>query len=134
MAGTLFFGAINELERQLRAHEQHLPSVLILHLNRVFWIDASGVHALEQFIERCLARGIVPILVHDSEAVRAILERTGVLDHIDEGFVARDLPEALKSAGDLLAKYFCQKRGCALRKGSIPSCRLCPLPPHEGKA
>ena len=133
MAGTLFFGAISELERQLRSHEQQLPSVLILHLNRVFWIDASGVHALEQFMERCLARGIVPILVHDSEAVRAILERTGVLDHMGEGFIARDLPEALNSAGSLLEQHFCRKRGCS-RKGADAACRLCLLPPYEGKA
>jgi len=134
MAGTLFFGAINELERQLRAHEQQLPSVLILHLNRVFWIDASGVHTLEQFIERCLARGIVPILVHDNKSVRTILERTGILDHLGEGFVASDLPEALDSAGVLLAKYFCRKRGSGIRKEGACSCHLCPLPQREGKA
>ena len=133
MAGTLFFGAINELERQLRAHEQHMPNVLILHLNRVFWIDASGVSALEQFIERCLARGIIPILVHDSDAVRAILERTGVLEHLGEGFMARDLPEALSSAGSLLGQYFCRKRS-GTRQVRDPACRFCPLPTHEGKA
>ena len=137
MAGTLFFGAINELERQLRAYEQQWPSVLILHLNRVFWIDASGVHAMEQFIERCLAGGIVPILVHDSEPVRAILERTGVLDHLGEGFVARDLPDALAFAENLLTKSFCRKSASAHGEGDMPVCscltRFCPLL-HEGTA
>ncbi len=137
MAGTLFFGAIKELERQLREHEREFPDVLILHLNRVFWIDASGVHALEQFFERCLARGVVPILVHDNESVRAILERTGVLDHLGEGFVARDLPDALTFAGSLLAKRFCRQgdgadvnsdNGAKLGPDS-PACR-CPLKCH----
>jgi len=132
MAGTLFFGAINELERQLREYERHLPKVLILHLNRVFWIDASGVHALEQFFERCLARGIVPILVHDSDAVRAILERTGVLDHLGEGFVADELHDALAFAQTLLTKHFCQKDECAAKDVCL---RLAPsLPPHAGHA
>jgi SulP family sulfate permease len=134
MAGTLFFGAINELERQLREYERHLPDVLILHLNRVFWIDASGVRALEQFIERCLARGIVPILVHDSEAVRAILERTGVLDHLGEGFVAHELQDALAFAGSLIAKHCCRKGDCGRMETGVPSCRpakFCTLPPHE---
>jgi SulP family sulfate permease len=138
MAGTLFFGAINELERQLREHERQLPRILILHLNRVFWIDASGAHALEQFFERCLARGIVPILVHDSEAVRALLERTGMLDHLGEGFVARDLPDALDFAGSLLAKHCCLKGGCARAEGAAPAClrpaHIRPVPPHEGDA
>jgi SulP family sulfate permease len=133
MAGSLFFGAISELERQLRQYEQHLPGVLILHLNRVFWIDASGVHALEQFFERCLARGIVPILVHDSESVREILERTGVLDHLGEGFVARELHDALGFAERLLEKSFCRRGDCARAEGDL-CLRLagCPLPPHEG--
>jgi len=138
MAGSLFFGAISELERQLRHYEQHLPGVLILHLNRVFWIDASGVHALEQFFERCLARGIVPILVHDSENVREILARTGVLDHLGEGFVARELHDALAFAERLLTKSFCRSDDCARAEGERPAClRLAqshPLPPQAGHA
>ena len=132
MAGTLFFGAISELERQLREHERHLPKILILHLNRVFWIDASGVHALEQFFERCLARGIVPILVHDSEAVRAILARTGALDHLGEGFVADELHDALAFAENLLAKFFCRRGECAAGDACL---RLAPSPlPQEVNA
>ena len=131
MAGTLFFGAINELERQLRAHEQQLPSVLILHLNRVFWIDASGVHTLQHFIERCLARGIVPILVHDHESVRRIIERAGVLDHLGEGFLFRDLDEALTAAGNLLGKHFCHKHGATSETEDDAACHLCPLSPHQ---
>jgi len=138
MSGTLFFGAINTLERQLRAHESHFPKVLILHLNRVFWIDASGVHALNQFIERCLARGIVTILVHDNESVRAILERTGVLDHLGEGFVARDLHDALGFADSLLVNTFCRQSACACAAEGASQCRClarsCVLPLHEGDA
>ena len=125
MAGTLFFGAINELERQLRTYEDHLPDVLILHLNRVFWIDASGVHTLQQFIERCLARGIMPILVHDHESVRTIIERAGVLDHLGEGFLLRDLDEALSTAEKLLDKHFC-RQGANDNKDNA-ACSLCPI-------
>jgi len=111
---------------------------LILHLNRVFWIDASGVYALCQFIERCLARGIVPILVHDSEAVRAIFARTGVLDHLGKGFVARDLHDALTSAGNLLASNLCRQGDCAHAEEGASPCmclaHFCPSPPHEGNA
>jgi hypothetical protein len=89
------------------------------------------VHALEQFFERCLARGIVPILVHDSEAVRAVLTRTGVLDHLGEGFVADELHDALAFAGALLAKHFCRKGDCAAGAACL---RPSPLPPREGNA
>jgi SulP family sulfate permease len=127
MSGTLFFGAISKLERQLREHERDFPRILVLHLNRVFWIDASGVHALGQFFERCLARGLIPVLVHDSEAVCAILERTGMLDHLGEGFVARDLHDALAFAKSLLEKRLCRQGGCA-REGGEVSCPFPALP------
>ena len=77
--GTLFFGAIHELERSLHSVEETPPRVLILHLSRVFWLDASGAHALEQFIERCHARSVPIILVCGCPQVRDILQRTGLV-------------------------------------------------------
>ena len=56
--GTLFFGAIHELERLLYAEDSEPTQLVVLHLSRVFWIDASGAHALSQFVERCYARSL----------------------------------------------------------------------------
>ena len=54
--GTLFFGAIHELERQLYEEDREPARLVVLSLTRVFWLDASGAHALAQFVERCYAR------------------------------------------------------------------------------
>lgn len=94
--GVLFFGAIQELEARLRKAELRKTQVAVLSLSRVFWLDASGVHALEHFIERSLARDISVVLVVGNEQVMAILQRSGLLDMLHGGFVAHTLAEGLE--------------------------------------
>lgn len=117
--GTLFFGAISELETRLRMQDSKDCRVVVLHLARVFWVDASGVYALEQFVERCYARSTPLILVVGSENVEAILQRTGLLSHLGEGFMVRTLHEGLLFAHNLLCKSKCEgcDAACALGKG-----------------
>lgn len=119
--GTLFFGAIHELERRLHSVEEAPPRVLVLHLSRVFWLDASGAHALEQFIERCHAHSVPVILVCDCPQVRDILERTGLLDYLGDGFAANTLHEALDFARSLLQRSSRQPDRCPFRTSSTPT-------------
>lgn len=124
--GTLFFGAIHELERSLHSVEETPPRVLILHLSRVFWLDASGAHALEQFIERCHARSVPVILVCGCPQVRDILQRTGLLDYLGGGFAAETIYEALDFARSLLQHISCQEDRCYFR--SAPDATSSPAP------
>ncbi len=100
--GTLFFGAVHCLEEQLQKQEHKETKIITLNLARVFWIDASGAHALGHFAERCHAAGIPLIIITSDEAIYAILERTGVLDHIGEGFVLPNIVQGLGYARSLL--------------------------------
>ncbi|MBQ4568388.1 MAG: SulP family inorganic anion transporter [Desulfovibrio sp.] len=102
--GTLFFGAIHELERQLEAEEQQPARLVVLHLTRVFWLDASGAHALASFLERCHARSTPVILVVGSQNVRDVLARSRVLDGLSDGFVAGTTQEGLRMAVTLLRR------------------------------
>lgn len=132
--GTLFFGAISELERQLQQEEQKPARVVLLHLTRVFWIDASGAHALEQFTERCHARGI-PLVLVVNETVRSILARTGVLDHLGEGFAVETLEQGLRSAYALLhapPRRSCPDKAPACVTPAVTPWPGDPLPPGEG--
>ena len=110
--GTLFFGAIHELERQLQAEECEPARLVVLHLTRVFWLDASGAHALSQFVERCYAQSLPVILVVGSPAVRDILKRTGILDYLSNGFVAETTREGLRAAASLLERIVCRDGIC----------------------
>ncbi len=100
--GTLFFGAVNSLERQLREEETQDTKVITLNLARVFWIDASGAHALGHFAERCHATGIPLIIITNDDGICDILARTGVLKHIGEGFLLPNIVEGLSYARELL--------------------------------
>lgn len=110
--GTLFFGAIHELERQLYEEDEEPARLVVLHLTRVFWLDASGAHALSQFVERCYARSIPVILVVGSRSVQRILERTGILDYLSNGFVAETTNDGLRQAAALLNRVACRDDEC----------------------
>lgn len=110
--GTLFFGAIHELERQLYEEDDTPPRLVVLHLTRVFWLDASGAHALEQFLERCYARSVPVVLVVGSRNVRDILARTGVIDCLSDGFVADTLGDGLRIGVDMLDRHIRCHTGC----------------------
>lgn len=101
--GTLFFGAIHELESHLHVGRP-APRLVLLHLSRVFWLDASGARALEHFLERRIAKGTAAVLVLDTPSVRAILERTGLFDILGPGFVAASMEEGLKLSKDMLLR------------------------------
>ena len=118
--GTLFFGAINELERQLyNSTPSTAAKLIILHLSRVFWIDASGAHALSLFVERCHARSLPIILVIGNTAVRRVLQRTGLLEHLRDGFAPNDIDTALHMAVSLLTKMPQQEKQNG--KDTLPS-------------
>ncbi len=54
--GPLFFGVADRLKDTLRALERP-PRVFVLRMRRVPAIDASGLHALEEFYEKCRRQG-----------------------------------------------------------------------------
>ncbi|WP_303193222.1 SulP family inorganic anion transporter, partial [uncultured Desulfovibrio sp.] len=121
--GTLFFGAIHELERQLYEEDREPARLVLLHLSRVFWLDASGAHALAQFVERCYARSMPVILVVGSSSVRNILQRTGILDYLSNGFVADTINEGLRLAATLLRRVSCRDGQCAFPMPAMPAWR-----------
>ena len=126
--GTLFFGAIHELERQLYEEDDTPPRLVVLHLTRVFWLDASGAHALEQFLERCYARSVPVVLVVGSRNVRDILGRTGVIDCLSDGFVADTLGDGLRIGVDMLNRHIYCHTGCPEESCPGPACPTAAAP------
>ncbi len=100
--GTLFFGAVQTLEKHLEEQSSLETKVIVLNLARVFWIDASGAHALGHFAERCHASGIPVIIVTYDESLNHILQRSGVLEHIGEGFLLPNINQGLDYAKELI--------------------------------
>lgn len=76
--GPLFFGAVNELENLLYAYENFQHKVIILQMNRVSLLDATGAHALRGFLKRCAARESKVIICWSHPGVRETIVRTGL--------------------------------------------------------
>jgi SulP family sulfate permease len=101
--GPFFFGVathLNDVMDQIGTP----PKVFILRLGQVPFIDASGAHALEEFIDRCERRGTQLILSRVQPQPRAVLDGMGITARLGpERFVA-DPDAALALARTLLTR------------------------------
>lgn len=93
--GTLFFGAVDELEQRLYEYEDFGHRAVILHLRQVHWVDATGVHAFQQFLRKCQRRGVALVLSGVKPAVRAVFERAGLVPQLGAENMAETLSDAL---------------------------------------
>jgi SulP family sulfate permease len=79
IAGPMFFGAVEKFQRALL--ETHtLPQVLILRLDRVPFIDITGIQTLEQVLRALERKKITVILCEASPRVLAKLQAAELLD------------------------------------------------------
>lgn len=98
--GPFFFGAAARLNEVLDRLERP-PRVFILRLGRVPFIDASGAHALEEFVARCERHGTRVILSGPRRQALKVLLRMGVIARIGRRQVVRNFERALRRAADL---------------------------------
>lgn len=75
-AGPMFFGAANEMLGALKRTGRK-PRALILRMERVPYMDGTGVTALQGFIRSAQRDGTLVILSGLSEQPRALLDRQG---------------------------------------------------------
>ena len=77
--GPMFFGAVDNFERVLRETATD-PKVLIMRLQRVPFIDVTGLQCLEDAILALQKRGITVLLCEANERVLLKLRKAGVFD------------------------------------------------------
>lgn len=95
--GPFFFGAAARLNEVLDRLEKP-PRVFILRLGRVPFIDASGAHALEEFIDRCRRHGTAVILSGPRRQALRVLLRMGLVERIGRRHVVPSFDRALALA------------------------------------
>jgi SulP family sulfate permease len=100
--GPLFFGVADRLKDTLRTLERP-PRVFILRMRRVPAIDATGLHALVEFHEKCRRQGTVLLLsgVHAQPMAALLRARFDVALGPDS--MSGSLDEALERARELLS-------------------------------
>jgi len=99
--GPLFFGAADLLKDVLRGLSSE-TRVFVLRLRRVSVVDASGLHALEEFHRNCVRHGITLVLAGVHAQPIFAMTRYGLFDAIGEDNILANIDDALNRARSIL--------------------------------
>ncbi|MDX1369323.1 sulfate permease [Pseudomonas sp.] len=92
--GPLFFAAAENFERAL-AQTHTDPQMLVIRLNRVPFMDITGLQTLEEVIQQLHKRKIVVKLCEANHKVLAKLDKAGILQEIGAEHYHADFSAAL---------------------------------------
>jgi len=84
--GPFFFGAAEKLERTLRRSQSHVR-VVVLRMDRVPFIDSTGLTALDEIVEDFVQSGTRVVFCELRPNVQGKLERAGVVGRAGDGSV-----------------------------------------------
>ncbi len=99
--GAFFFGAADKLETSLRDAGQ-LPEVLILRMRDVLMLDATGLEALEDLMEKLLRDRKSLILCGPHSQPLFALMRSGFMERLGAENVCGDMDASLARARQIL--------------------------------
>jgi SulP family sulfate permease len=95
--GSLFFGAVDKLERLLDA-KTSTDKVLILELHQLISLDSTGLDALDSLRRTLERHGAQLLLCGPNRQPRDLMTRTGFLTRLGENNCLDSLPAALERA------------------------------------
>jgi SulP family sulfate permease len=95
--GPFFFGVADRLKDTLRGLERP-PKVFILRMRRVPAIDASGMHALDEFHLKCRRQGTRLLLAGVHTQPMFALAKYGMNDRIGDENMFGNIDDALDAA------------------------------------
>jgi SulP family sulfate permease len=95
--GPFFFGVADRLKDVLRELERP-PQVFILRMRRVPAIDASGMHALDEFYGKCKRQGTHLLLAGVHAQPMIALGKYGLLEKLGESNLFGNIDDALDRA------------------------------------
>ena len=97
--GPFFFGVATKFE-ELTSNVDAMP-IRIVRMRKVSFIDSTGLHNLEIFIEAALKNGQTVLLSGVNEKVYNAIERAGILEMIGKENVLNNIDKALERAKEL---------------------------------
>jgi SulP family sulfate permease len=99
--GAFLFGAADKLETALKRARQE-PRVLILRMRKVLAMDATGLNALEDLLDKLRAKGRHLVLSGPHTQPLMLMSRAGFLDRLGRENVCENIDAALARARELL--------------------------------
>ena len=100
--GPFFFGVATKFEEMTARHKSEL--IRIVRMRKVSFIDSTGLHNLEIFIEAALKAGQIVILSGVNKKVYAAIERAGLLQKVGKENVLDHIDLALARAEELASQ------------------------------
>jgi SulP family sulfate permease len=97
IVGPLFFGAVENFKRPLLEARPY-PKTLIIRLERVPFMDITGIHMLEEVMDVLRRRGVSVFLCEANQRVRGKLITAGVLSGERDDTLSETLAGALRLA------------------------------------
>ena len=99
ISGPLFFGAADKI-LDIKLKEKY--NVIILRMRSVTALDATAMHFMEQFYEKCQKKGITLVLSHVNEQPMHAMQKAGFDKLVGEENFCAHIDDALKRAEELL--------------------------------
>jgi SulP family sulfate permease len=99
--GPFFFGVADRLKDVLRELERP-PKVFILRMRRVPAIDATGMHALDEFHLKCRRQGTRLLLAGVHAQPMFAMAKYGLLDKVGEANLFGNIDDALDAAREFV--------------------------------
>jgi SulP family sulfate permease len=96
--GSLFFGAIAELEDKFSTYIKNGSKIVIVRLAHVQLVDATGIHALESFLRECDEKNITMMFTNVRPAVMRVFARSGMLDKVGKENFFEHTKQAIEAA------------------------------------
>jgi SulP family sulfate permease len=100
--GPFLFGTTDKLAEETADLSNFRP-IVVLRLRNMTAIDATGLHALEQFADRLKRSGRTLLLCGAMNQPREMLHRAEFVDHIGEDNILPDVNAALDRAADVFS-------------------------------
>jgi SulP family sulfate permease len=98
--GPFLFGTTEKLT-DVTKHLNQFGEVVILRLRNMTALDATGIHALEQFADRLHKAGKTLLLCGARDQPSRLISRSGFLDHVGAENVLPHVQAALARAQEL---------------------------------
>ena len=100
--GPFFFGVATKFEEM--ASKRDVMPIRIVRMRKVTFIDSTGIHNLESFVEGAIKNGQKIILSGVNEKVYHSIERAGIVKMLGEENVLDHIDKALERAKKLAAE------------------------------
>ncbi len=100
--GPFFFGISHKFEEAARIIES-LPTVRLLRMRRVPFMDGTGIHALNEFCKRSQKSGIRVIFSGVNPQPLELMRKYGMIESIGQEYIFPAFEEALRQAQAVVA-------------------------------